>query len=73
MVPADAGEYTVVVSAGGKTFTKEVQIIEDVWFDRMYLSRGSGGVRLDREWGQTPLAVESDPTGLPAGSFSRLV
>jgi len=33
---ADPGEYTVVVTAGGKTFTKKTQILEDVWFDRVY-------------------------------------
>jgi hypothetical protein len=33
---AGVGEYTVVVTAGGKTYSKPVRIIEDVWFDRMY-------------------------------------
>jgi hypothetical protein len=33
---ADIGEYTVIVTAGGKTFTKKVQVIEDAWFDRMF-------------------------------------
>jgi photosystem II stability/assembly factor-like uncharacterized protein len=31
---AQPGEYTVVVIAGGKTFSKKTQILEDVWFDR---------------------------------------
>jgi hypothetical protein len=35
-VPADPGEYTIVVTAGGKTFTKKTRIYEDVWFDKMY-------------------------------------
>jgi hypothetical protein len=35
-IPADVGEYTVVVTAGGRTYTKQVQILEDVWFDRMF-------------------------------------
>jgi hypothetical protein len=35
-LPADVGEYTVVVTVGGKTFTKKVQIIEDAWFDKMF-------------------------------------
>jgi hypothetical protein len=35
-IPADVGEYTVIVTAGGKTFTKKVQVIEDAWFDRMF-------------------------------------
>jgi hypothetical protein len=35
-IPADVGEYTVVVTASGKTFTKKVQVIEDAWFDRMF-------------------------------------
>jgi photosystem II stability/assembly factor-like uncharacterized protein len=35
-IPADVGEYVVVVTAGGKTFTKKVQVIEDAWFDRMF-------------------------------------
>ena len=34
--PTGVGEYTVVVTAGGKTYEKKVQILEDVWFDRMY-------------------------------------
>jgi hypothetical protein len=35
-IPADVGEFTVVVTAGGKSFTKKVQVIEDAWFDRMF-------------------------------------
>jgi hypothetical protein len=35
-VPAEVGEYTVVVTAGGKSLTKKFQVIEDAWFDRMY-------------------------------------
>jgi photosystem II stability/assembly factor-like uncharacterized protein len=31
---AEPGEYTIVVTAGGKTFTKKAQILEDVWFDK---------------------------------------
>jgi hypothetical protein len=31
---ADPGEYTIVVTAGGKTLTKKTQILEDVWFDK---------------------------------------
>ena len=34
--PVGAGEYSVVVTAGGKTFTKKLALLEDVWFDRMY-------------------------------------
>jgi photosystem II stability/assembly factor-like uncharacterized protein len=33
---ADPGEYTIVVTAGGKTFTKKTQILEDVWFDKAF-------------------------------------
>ena len=33
---ADPGEYTIVVTAGGKTFTKKTQILEDVWFDKSF-------------------------------------
>ncbi len=33
---ADPGEYTVVVTAGGKTITKKFQILEDAWFDKMF-------------------------------------
>lgn len=33
-VAADVGEYVISVTAGGKTFTKKVNILEDVWFDR---------------------------------------
>lgn len=35
-VAADPGEYTVVVTAGGKTFSKPTRIFEDVWFDKMF-------------------------------------
>jgi hypothetical protein len=35
-VPADPGEYAIVVTAGGKTFTKKTRILEDVWFDKVY-------------------------------------
>jgi len=35
-VPADPGEYTIVVTAGGKTLTKKAQILEDAWFDKMF-------------------------------------
>jgi photosystem II stability/assembly factor-like uncharacterized protein len=33
-VASDVGEYTVSVTAGGKTFTKKVNIIEDAWFSK---------------------------------------
>jgi len=35
-VPAEVGEYTIVVTAGGKTLSKTFQVIEDAWFDKMY-------------------------------------
>ena len=35
-VPADPGEYTVVITAGGKTLSKTAVILEDVWFDKMF-------------------------------------
>ncbi|HNV03532.1 MAG TPA: hypothetical protein PLE61_13550 [Vicinamibacterales bacterium] len=35
-VPVPVGEYAVVVSAGGAAFTKKIQILEDVWFDRVF-------------------------------------
>ena len=35
-VPADPGEYTIVVTAGGKTISKTAVVLEDVWFDRMF-------------------------------------
>jgi hypothetical protein len=35
-VPADPGEYTIVVTAGSKTLARKVQILEDVWFDKMF-------------------------------------
>jgi hypothetical protein len=35
-LPAEPGEYTVVVTAGGKTISKTAVILEDVWFDRMF-------------------------------------
>jgi hypothetical protein len=30
------GEYTVVVTTDGKTFSKPFRVIEDAWFDKMY-------------------------------------
>ena len=33
---ASPGDYTVVVKIGGKTFTKQARILEDVWFDRVF-------------------------------------
>jgi photosystem II stability/assembly factor-like uncharacterized protein len=35
-VPADPGEYTIVITAGGKTYTKTARILEDVWFDKAF-------------------------------------
>jgi hypothetical protein len=35
-LPADVGEYTVVVTAGGRSQAKKFQVIEDAWFDRMF-------------------------------------
>jgi hypothetical protein len=35
-LPADPGEYTVVVTSGGKTISKTAVVLEDVWFDRMF-------------------------------------
>jgi photosystem II stability/assembly factor-like uncharacterized protein len=35
-VPANPGEYTVVVTAGGKTLSKTAMVLEDVWFDKMF-------------------------------------
>jgi photosystem II stability/assembly factor-like uncharacterized protein len=35
-VPANPGEYTVVVRAGGKTFIKKARILDDAWFDKMF-------------------------------------
>jgi hypothetical protein len=35
-LPADPGEYTVVVTVGGRTISKTAVILEDVWFDRMF-------------------------------------
>ena len=34
VTPAEPGEYTVVITAGGKTLSKTAVILEDVWFDR---------------------------------------
>lgn len=33
---ADPGEYTIVVTAGGKTLMKKAQVLEDVWFDKVF-------------------------------------
>jgi hypothetical protein len=35
-IPADPGEYTVVVKAGGKTYTQTTRVLEDVWFDKVF-------------------------------------
>ncbi len=35
-IVADVGEYTVVVTAGGRTFTRPVKILEDAWFDKLF-------------------------------------
>ncbi len=35
-VPATPGEYTIVLTAGGKTLTATARILEDVWFDRAF-------------------------------------
>ena len=36
VLPADPGEYTIVVTAGGKTISKTAVVLEDVWFDRIF-------------------------------------
>ena len=33
-LPAGPGEYTIVVKAGGKTYTQTTRILEDTWFDK---------------------------------------
>jgi hypothetical protein len=35
-IAANVGEYVISVTAGGKTFTKKVNILEDAWFDKQY-------------------------------------
>ena len=35
-LPADTGDYTIVITAGGKTFTRTAQVLEDVWFDKVF-------------------------------------
>jgi photosystem II stability/assembly factor-like uncharacterized protein len=35
-VAADPGEYAIVITAGGKSYTKTARILEDVWFDRVF-------------------------------------
>ena len=35
-VAADIGEYTISVTAGGKTLIKKVNILDDAWFDRQF-------------------------------------
>jgi photosystem II stability/assembly factor-like uncharacterized protein len=34
--PAPLGDYTIVIKAGNKTLTKRTQILEDVWFDKVF-------------------------------------
>lgn len=36
MNPADTGDYTVVLTAGGKTLSKTAVVLEDVWFDKVF-------------------------------------
>ena len=36
IVPAETGEYTVVITAGGKTISKTAMVLDDVWFDKMF-------------------------------------
>jgi hypothetical protein len=36
MAAADVGEYWVVITAGGKSFSKKFNLFEDAWFDRMF-------------------------------------
>jgi photosystem II stability/assembly factor-like uncharacterized protein len=36
MDPADPGEYTVVVTAGGRTLSKTARVLEDAWFDKVF-------------------------------------
>jgi hypothetical protein len=36
MVPADPGEYSVVITAGGKMISKAAMVVDDVWFDKMF-------------------------------------
>ncbi len=36
MDPAEPGEYTVVVTAGGKTLSKTALVLEDVWYDKVF-------------------------------------
>jgi len=35
-VPAEPGEYAIVVTAGGRTFTRKTRIDEDAWFDKVF-------------------------------------
>jgi len=35
-VPAEVGEYSVVITAGGKSFSKKFNLLEDAWFDKMF-------------------------------------
>ena len=35
-VLVEPGEYRVVVTAGGKSFSKKFNVLEDAWFDKMY-------------------------------------
>ncbi len=34
--PADAGEYTIVVTAGGTSVKTKAQVLDDVWFDKAF-------------------------------------
>jgi photosystem II stability/assembly factor-like uncharacterized protein len=34
LVPADPGEYRVVITAGGTSLSKPLTVLEDVWFDK---------------------------------------
>jgi hypothetical protein len=35
-VPADPGEYTVEIEAGGKVYAHPVQVLQDAWYDKQF-------------------------------------
>jgi photosystem II stability/assembly factor-like uncharacterized protein len=35
-LPANPGDYTIVVTAGGRTISKGAVVLEDVWFDKVF-------------------------------------
>ena len=70
-IPAEVGEYTVVVLGRRQHVHEEGPDPRRRLVRPDVLIRGPGGVRLDRDWSLTPLAVESTPSRRRHGRVAR--